>query len=364
MNILLVTMEMNIGGAETHILELAKALKKMNNEVTVISAGGSFVAELESNGVEHIFAPLKDKKPKHVIESAEIIKKVILDKKIDVVHAHARIPGAICGYVCKKLKVHFVTTFHGVYKVNFLLKKITNCGERTLAVSEDIREYLLKEYKVNPDNVKVTVNGINLEKFRKQEVNEFDFEYTKNKKKIIHISRLDKESSKVAETLIEISADLEKEVSGGAEIIIVGAGTYFEELKNKAATCKNVIFTGARTDVEKILNLADVFVCVSRAALEGMATELPIILLGNPDYGQGYQGLFTADGLDLAVSTNFTCRGLENIDKEVMKKDIVKILNEEASDARNEMGKYNRNVVKQYYSVDKMASDALELYKF
>ena len=32
MNILLVTMEMNIGGAETHILELAKALKDKKNE--------------------------------------------------------------------------------------------------------------------------------------------------------------------------------------------------------------------------------------------------------------------------------------------------------------------------------------------
>ena len=33
MNILLVTMEMNIGGAETHVLELAKALKKQENVI-------------------------------------------------------------------------------------------------------------------------------------------------------------------------------------------------------------------------------------------------------------------------------------------------------------------------------------------
>lgn len=364
MNILLVTMEMNIGGAETHILELAKALKKKQNEVTVISAGGSFVEELEANGVEHIFAPLKDKKPKHVIESGKIIKQVIQNKKIDVVHAHARIPGAICGFVCKKLKVHFVTTIHGIYRVNFLLKKITNWGEKTLAVSEDIREHTIKEYKLKPENIKVTVNGINLEKFRKQEVSNLDISYNKNKKKIIHISRLDKESSKVAETLMEISADLEKEVPGGADIIIVGAGTYFEDLKEKAATCKNVIFTGARTDVEKVLNIADVFVGVSRAALEAMASELPIILVGNPDYGQGYQGVFKSESLELAMSTNFTCRGLENIDKEVLKKDILQILEEDGVEAKNEMGKYNRNVVKQHYSVDKMASDALELYKF
>lgn len=364
MNILLVTMEMNIGGAETHILELAKALKQMQNEVTVVSAGGSFVAELEENGVEHIFAPLKDKKPKHVVESYKIIKKVIQNKKIDVVHAHARIPGAISGFVCKKLNVHFVTTIHGIYRVNFLLKKITNWGEKTLAVSEDIKEYAIKEYKLNPENVKVTVNGINLDKFKKQEISNLDIQYNINKKKIIHISRLDAESSKVAETLIELSADLEKEVPGGAEIIIVGNGNYFEELKQKAVTCKNVILTGARTDVNKVLNIADVFVGVSRAALEAMASELPIILVGNPDYGQGYQGVFKAEELELAKETNFTCRGLEDIDKEVLKNDILKLLIKESEEALIEMGKYNRNVVKEHYSVDKMASDALELYKF
>ena len=361
MNILLVTMEMNIGGAETHILELAKELKKQKNEVSVISAGGSFVPELEENGVVHIYAPLKDKKPKHVLDSFNIIKKTIIEKKIDVVHAHARIPGAICGYVCKKLKVHFVTTIHGIYRVNFLLKKITNWGEKALAVSEDIREYAINEYKLIPDNIKVTVNGINLEKFKKQEIFEdLGLKLDNKRKKIIHVSRLDKESSKVAENLIDISGELEKEFKNGVDIIIVGSGNYIDDLKQKAQCCKNVIFTGARNDVEKLLNMADVFVGVSRAALEAMATELPVILAGNPEYGQGYQGLFNKEELELAKSTNFTCRGLEKIEKEILKKDILSALEKDVKT----MGEYNRSIVKEYYSVEKMTSDALELYKF
>ena len=66
----------------------------------------------------------------------------------------------------------------------------------------------------------------------------------------------------------------------------------------------------------------------------------------------------------MAKETNFTCRGLEDIDKEVLKNDILKLLIKESEEALIEMGKYNRNVVKEHYSVDKMASDALELYKF
>lgn len=46
MRVLLVTMGMDIGGAETHILELAKELKKRGNDVFVASNGGKYVEEL------------------------------------------------------------------------------------------------------------------------------------------------------------------------------------------------------------------------------------------------------------------------------------------------------------------------------
>ena len=46
MRILLVTMGMDIGGAETHILELAKELKRRKNDVFIVSNGGKYVEEL------------------------------------------------------------------------------------------------------------------------------------------------------------------------------------------------------------------------------------------------------------------------------------------------------------------------------
>ena len=47
-----------------------------------------------------------------------------------------------------------------------------------------------------------------------------------------------------------------------------------------------------------------------------------------------------------------------------MKKDILQILVETDEETRIEMGKYNRNVVEEHYSVEKMTEDALNLYKF
>lgn len=363
MNILLVTMEMNIGGAETHILELAKTLKKKGNNVYVVSAGGSLVNELEKSDIEHIIAPLKDKKINHIIKSYKILKKLIIEKNIDIVHAHARIPGFICGLVCKNTKTHFVTTIHGIYRVNFLLKALTNWGERTLAVSEDIRKNAIYEYKLKEENVKLTVNGIDTERFKKKEIDKDEalkLKIDKDKIKIMHISRLDKESTQVAETLISILPELNAESDKEIQLVIVGSGNNFEAVQNLAQNNNNIILTGARNDVDKLLNMADIFVGVSRAALEAMACELPVILVGNKSYMQGYQGIFTKDMLEESKKNNFTARGYNDIDKDKLKADIKELIKEK----NVEMGKYNRRVVEENYSIQKMAEDALNIYKF
>ena len=63
MKILMVTMGLGIGGAETHIVELSRALSRLGHEITVASAGGIYVDELEGCGVRHVTLPLNTKKP-------------------------------------------------------------------------------------------------------------------------------------------------------------------------------------------------------------------------------------------------------------------------------------------------------------
>lgn len=361
MNILLVTMEMNMGGAETHVLELAKALKSRGHNVFVVSAGGKLVDELKKNDIQHIYAPLKDKKINHIITSMKTIKRAIRINNIDVVHAHARIPGAICGVVCKKTKTHFVTTVHGIYRLNFLLKRLTNWGEKTLAVSQDIKDQVIKDYGLKEENVFVTVNGIDLSTYRKAEppvISEVNLDEKKDK--IVHVSRIDQDTKEVVSALVNISDELDNETKNGVQIIIIGGGNYFDELKAKTKEMKNVVLIkGPRIDINRLLNLGDLFVGASRCALEAMATELPVILTGNSSNGQGYLGILNSENLQDAINTNFTCRGMPKIEKEQLKKDIIKLLEIKTS----EMGAYNRSIIEKMYSVDRMVEDALKIYQ-
>ena len=57
-NILLSLMQLNIGGAETHVVELAKELKRKGFNVIVTSNGGVYVKELEDAGKSFEYAEI------------------------------------------------------------------------------------------------------------------------------------------------------------------------------------------------------------------------------------------------------------------------------------------------------------------
>lgn len=364
MRILLVTMGMDIGGAETHVLELAKELKRRGNEVFVASNGGKYVEELEKANIEHISAPLNTKKVGAVLKSYNTLKHIIIDKKIDLVHSHTRITSFICALLKKKLNFPFVTTAHWTFRVTPLLKVMTNWGENVVAVSDDIKEYLIKNYNIDSKNIFVTVNGIDTDKFCKS-VDYTDikkeFNLENNKKRIVYISRLDESRALVAKQLVNIAEKLDKNIPN-LEIVIVGAGDAFDDINKKSNEINSklgkrlIILAGARTDINKFATCGDIFIGVSRAALEAMACEQPVIIAGN----EGYLGIFDESKLNSGIETNFCCRGLELSNENVLFSDILNLIN---SNKKEEYGKYNREVVKKYYSVKKMTDDTFRAYK-
>ncbi|MBR2916614.1 MAG: glycosyltransferase, partial [Clostridia bacterium] len=116
MRILMTTMQLDIGGAETHIVELSKALLKKGAQVYVASSGGAYEKELSEAGIKHFNIPLNRKTPMAMLKSFRLLKKIIKEYKIDIVHGHARIPSFICGRLHKKMHFPFVTTAHWVFK--------------------------------------------------------------------------------------------------------------------------------------------------------------------------------------------------------------------------------------------------------
>jgi hypothetical protein len=94
---------------------------------------------------------------------------------------------------------------------------------------------------------------------------------------------MDEDRALVARQLIEVAPELDRAVPG-VQLLIAGGGNVFDELFAKAkevnaALGRNcVTMTGPRTDINRIVAAGQVFVGVSRAALEAMAAAKPVIV--------------------------------------------------------------------------------------
>ena len=156
---------LDIGGAETHVVELSKELARLGYRVVVASNGGVYERELLSSGIKHYKVPMNKRNFTSMLRSYFKLKKIIKKEKIDIVHAHARIPGFLCGLLRKNMKFTFVSTAHWVFDTHGWLKYLTNWGQKTVAVSDDIKDYLIENYDVNEKDIYVTINGIDTDKF-------------------------------------------------------------------------------------------------------------------------------------------------------------------------------------------------------
>ncbi|MDP4118598.1 MAG: polysaccharide pyruvyl transferase CsaB [Bacillota bacterium] len=368
MKILMTLMGLDIGGVETHVVELSKELKKRGNEVVVVSAGGAYQHEIEAANIKHYYAPLLTHSASSMLKSYKILKKVITIEKPDIVHAHARIPAFLCHIIHKTNKsFSFVTSVHCPFTTRGLMGKLSRWGSKSMAVSDDLKYYVTQNYrKVKSKNVYVSVNGIDTEKFSNVVSGDDivrEFHLNPNATRIVYVSRLDRDVCTPAYSLLEIFPRLIEHIPD-LELIIVGKGNGFDELLSMAndinvACGRNaVVMTGARTDVYKINAAATFCIGVSRAILEGMAESKPAILAGN----YGYTGIFTKDKLSSGIGNNFTCRGTGTLDNEALFDDIMSLYSMPKEEF-NALGEYCRSVVLEYYSIRKMANDNYKMYE-
>jgi len=358
-------MRLDIGGAETHIVELAKGLSREGFNVIAASAGGVYEKELTQSGIKVYHVPLDNKKPHNVIKAYFLLKNIIEENSIDLVHAHARIPGFICGLLHKRMGFPFVTTAHGTWKTGYGLRYITNWGQKTVAVSEDIRKYLLDNYKIKDKDIKVTINGIDTDKFSSgidcsDVMDELDLK--PEDIKIVYISRFDSDRSYIINKLLEVIPELSSSIPN-LKVIMVGSGNILDSIKEKTREINNmtgqdtIIVTGSRTDINKFTALADLFIGFGRSSLEALSAGKPLILAGN----EGYIGILNENSLDDAVKSNFSGRGKSKADSKSLKDDILKVLSL-SGEERKALGDFGRSVIENRYSVRKMVQDNMEVY--
>ena len=356
MKVLMVTGAMESGGAETHVLELASALTRMGHTVTVASSGGRLVLPLARAGVAHVRLPLTKKTLPALIKSVRGLMRLTEKHKFHVVHAHTRIAAVIAYFVCLRKGIGMVSTVHAHFKSNHALRKISRWGDRVIAVSDDLRDYMLENASdVLPENVTVIPNGIDTARFcPSKKISE---------KRIVFVSRLDFDCSRAAYALCE-SADKIAEKFPDVEIVIGGGGSEFQKITrladkiNSRLSRQAIHVIGEVDDVAALLGGADLFVGVSRAALEAMSSGIPVILAGN----EGFGGLVDEKSLELCGQSNFCARGCSPVTAQKMTEEVNLALAMSVIE-REALCKFIRQYICEHHSVEYMAERTERVYR-
>lgn len=351
---------MDVGGAETHVLCLARALKKRGHTVVVASSGGALVKKLLLSGIEHVSLPLSSRSPISLFHSYRGLCRLLSQGRFDVLHAHARLSAFLAHFACKRYGVPLVSTVHAHYKHSVLLDALSRWGCGVIAVSDDLYLYALRTWKHLPiEYMRIIPNGIDTDELVPPQKRTFEQDLPLT---VAFLSRLDADCSDAALSLCRI-APLLAEQYGGIRIVIGGGGEMLCTLKEQAEkACEQigaeaVRVVGAVDDTATFFRAVDVFVGVSRAALEAMSCAVPVVLAGN----EGFLGAIFEDGLERAERTNFCCRGEESISDTALLSHVCSLLDMSVS-ARAALGESLRAYVLQVHSGDDMARETEALY--
>lgn len=298
---------MESGGVEQVVLELGKGFSAHGVENIVISAGGRLVSTLEADGSQHIQMPIGKKSLTTFFQIAPL-RNLLRLLKPDILHLHSRVPAWVGYLAWKKLPVQerpgLVTSVHGYYSVNRYSAVMTK-GERIIAVSNCIRDYILKNYPNTPTrHIKVIPNAIYPEHhyFGYQPSKEWLIGWHKEHPELQgkftlclpgRITRLKGQLDliPIVQKLLDMGIPAHAVIVGEAK---KGKEDYKNEIIDKiqAAGLENSFsWTGHRHDLREILAYCSVTLSLTQSPEAFGKTTLEALALGKPVAGYAHGGV-------------------------------------------------------------------------
>jgi len=295
------------GGVERGTLEVARALVEHGHRALVMSAGGRLVAPLTESGAEHFAWPVGHKSFKTLLLVGKL-KKFLLEQKVDIIHARSRVPAWIAWLAWRGMdpttRPHFVTTVHGLYGVNRYSRIMTQ-GERVIAVSNTVRDYVLREYPDTlPWRIQVIHRGVDGKAYPhgwKPEAawqQAFFAQFPRAEGKLLvtlpgRITRL-----KGHECFIEFIARMKRRGLPVHGLIVGGASAskqrYLQKLRYRVRSMgleADISLTGQRDDLRNILAISNLVLSLSTQPESFGRTTLEALRLGVPTAGYDHGGV-------------------------------------------------------------------------
>jgi glycosyltransferase involved in cell wall biosynthesis len=296
-----------LGGLQGHVRGQVQALLRDGHRCTVVSKPGPFADDLR-----HLGADVFETDYSTVEDAAA---RVAGSTRFDFVHAHPYASRRLGLLVARAQRIPFAMTLHGTDLDS--LRRYGRELDLLVAVSEGVRDFVVRSAAIAPERVVMIPNGCDREVFRGRHS---DWDELRDRlptirdvgaddRRIAVVSRFDTDKRLVVDALVE--AWRRQAASGVEDVgwVIAGDGSLKPQLETAAADLGRALgrprvdFAGW-FDAEDLVSLysgCHVAVTHGRGALEAMACGTPLVALGR----HGYLGLIDGGRALPAAYHNF-----------------------------------------------------------
>jgi len=280
----------HIGGISSHTYLLSKQLQRRGDEVYILTYPHPYVKDIKGIKVET--APTSNIKGFRglLFSMTATLKlmKMVRQYDINLIHAHFIIPPGLIGVMVGSIfRKKTALTVHGsdllIQAKNPLLRPIIKFVlKRTdyiLVVTKALKDNVLN-LGISADKIYLTSNAVDTRKFNPENLElPPDIKLNSDKPTILFVGNL------VAQKGIKYLLKAKKLMNTDAKLLIIGDGPLrgaMEDIVKKEAI-NDVIFTGARRDVENIMPSTQVLILPSVSEgfpitiLEALSSGLPVV---------------------------------------------------------------------------------------
>ena len=360
MNILIVfSQPWAVGGAETHVTDLAKVLVK-NSHTVYLAVHKNPSPQLQGIAKQQFICNFRSANPLAYFTLARQIAGIVKQNGIDIIHAHQRTSGYLAAYVKYVTKVPFVVTIHDPWNRAYGKKLHAKIYDHIITVSDFLRDRFITEFGFSPQKVHTIHNGADQERYNPANYDPLELDNMRKKLKISPetkiislIARLYK--SKGQQYLIEAAPAILEHVPQ-ARFLLVGDGPHEPLLRQRIhalGLADHFIFSGYRQDIPELIAISDIVVRPSE--MEGLPINvIEAMLMAKPVIASRIAGVpemieHEVNGLMISVG-----------DVDALAKHIVSVLTDDSK--RLAIGEAARSTALAKFSMESCVAKTVALY--
>ncbi len=309
-NILIISENFSLGGLETHILSHCEILNEMGFNIFIATSSESNINLIKkyisrSLLIENFSSMVGE----DILSHFRDLKEFALENKINYIQIHPYVSAIVAAAVANHLEIPYSYTAHGplnfstsygeVYRT-LMFETVLPSAHKIYAVSEETQQ-LMNSYNKKLD-ITIVPNLVNVNKNLNN--------YNSESQVVSIISRLDKDKIKgVFECISFFREFIKTKIGFGKSLVIIGDGDSFNDVKEYIKNDDNIKLIGYSHEVDKHIK-DSYFVCgMGRVAIEAMAQNVPILLIGY----DGLKGFITTNNVDDLARSNFSGRNVNTV---------------------------------------------------